>query len=120
MQTMARTPPAMRVVSGERQAEDGCGEDEHKDQTGGTGSDARKDETSKVFGDRNGAGEEVEEIARPDVLKEDHGDSLHDTNEEVPKEHGAEKCRDEVVAGGSDPIEELAHESPDDHVDGYP
>ncbi len=45
-----------------------------------------------------GAGEDVEEVARPDVLEEGHCHALHDAGEEVPEEHRAEQRGHEVEA----------------------
>ena len=45
-----------------------------------------------------GRREDVQEVARPDVLEERHGHALHDAGEEVPQQHRAEQRRDEVEA----------------------
>ena len=71
----------------------------HHDQSDGAGSDAREHKAADILGNRERRGEEVQEIARPDVLKECHRHALHHASKKVPEQHRAQQRRHEVEAG---------------------
>ncbi len=107
-------------VGGEVEAEGGGGDGDHDHEADETGGEAGGQEPGNVLGHGDRGGEDVEEVARPDILKECGGDALHDAGHEVPEEDGAEQRRDEAVRGVGEGAEEFGHESPQNHVDGDP
>jgi hypothetical protein len=84
----------LQAVNEERRPEyptDSNGKREHDGEAPGAGRDARQDEAYKVLRQGERRGEEIQEIARPDIFGKRRGDSLHDTEQEIPKRDGASR-----------------------------
>src|SRR6185437_1643263 len=107
-------------VGSKVKAEGGGGDGDHDSQPDQAGCEAGGQQAGDVFRHGERSGEDVEEVARPDIFKKSGGHALHHAGHEITEKYGAEKRRDEAVRGVGEAAEEFAHESPQDHIDGNP
>src|SRR5208283_549910 len=76
--------------------------------------------TSPVMYSEVDSGEEIEKIARPDILEERRADALHDPGAKIPQQHSAEQGGHEVDAAAADRVEVARDEPPQHDVDRDP
>ncbi len=84
------------------------------------GGDAGEHQPAQILGDLQRRGEHVDEVARPDVLEERHGDALHDAREKIPEQHRTQQAGGEIDAAGVDAIEVARNEAPQHDVHRHP